>query len=195
VDVSKIEGMLLLKQQDLDRKQALLDAFDFRSDDKEQTRALVDKVDLRIAHLNGRRYTLQANKKKIDLSLKEDQILFSPEEAKEMFAQAGVLFEGQIKRDFEQLLSFNRAITEERQGYLEEERSEIEVELKAVGTELAALGKQRSEMLRALSDTDAFLRYKHMSADTVGCAPTSPHSSASAAIFSACRSCVTIFAP
>lgn len=167
VDVSKIEGMLLLKQQDLDRKQALLDAFDFRSDDKEQTRALVDKVDLRIAHLNGRRYTLQANKKKIDLSLKEDQILFSPEEAKEMFAQAGVLFEGQIKRDFEQLLSFNRAITEERQGYLEEERSEIEVELKAVGTELAALGKQRSEMLRALSDTDAFLRYKHMSANTV----------------------------
>lgn len=131
------------------------------------TRALVDKVDLRIAHLNGRRYTLQANKKKIDLSLKEDQILFSPEEAKEMFAQAGVLFEGQIKRDFEQLLSFNRAITEERQGYLEEERSEIEVELKAVGTELAALGKQRSEMLRALSDTDAFLRYKHMSANTV----------------------------
>lgn len=167
VDVSKIEGMLLLKQQELDRKQALLDAFDFRTDDKAQTRALVDEVDQRIAHLNGRRYTLQANKKKIDLSLKEDQILFRPDEAKEMFAQAGVLFEGQIKRDFEQLLSFNRAITDERQGYLEEERAEIEAELQVIGAELTALGKRRSEMLRALSDTDAFLRYKHMSADTV----------------------------
>lgn len=167
IDVSKIEGMLLLKQQELDRKQALLDAFDFRTDDKAQTRVLVDEVDQRIAHLNGRRYTLQANKKKIDLSLKEDQILFSPDEAKEMFAQAGVLFDGQIKRDFEQLLSFNKAITEERQGYLEEERSEIEAELKTVSTELTALGKRRSEMLRALSDTDAFLRYKRMSADTV----------------------------
>lgn len=167
VDVSKIEGMLLLKQQELGRKQTLLDAFDFRSDDKAQTRALVDEVDQRIAQLNGRRYTLQANRKKIDLSLKEDQILFSPEEAKEMFAQAGVLFEGQIKRDFEQLLRFNRAITEERQGYLEEERAEIDAELKTVGTELAALGKQRSEMLKALTDTDAFLRYKRMSAETV----------------------------
>jgi len=167
VDVSKIEGMLLLKQQDLDRKQALLDAFDFRTDDKAQTRALVDEVDQRIAQLNGRRYTLQANRKKIDLSLKEDQILFDPEEAREMFAQAGVLFEGQIKRDFDQLLSFNRAITEERQGYLEEERAEIDVELKSVNTELTALGKRRSETLRALSDTDAFLRYKRMSAETV----------------------------
>ena len=167
VDVSKIEGMLLLKQQDLDRKQALLDAFDFRTDDKAQTRALVDEVDQRIAQLNGRRYTLQANRKKIDLSLKEDQILFDPEEAREMFAQAGVLFEGQIKRDFDQLLSFNRAITEERQGYLEEERAEIDVELKSVNTELTALGKRRSETLRALSDTDAFLRYKRMTAETV----------------------------
>jgi uncharacterized protein YydD (DUF2326 family) len=167
VDVSKIEGMLLLKQQDLDRKQELLDAFDFRSDDKAQTRALVDEVDQRIAQLNGRRYTLQANRKKIDQSLKEDQILFSPDEAREMFAQAGVLFEGQIKRDFDQLLSFNRAITEERQGYLEEERGEIDAELKAVNTELTALGKRRSETLRALSDTDAFLRYKRMSAETV----------------------------
>lgn len=167
VDVGKIEGMLLLKQQDLDRKQALLDAFDFRTDDKAQTRALVDEVDQRIAQLNGRRYTLQANRKKIDLSLKEDQILFDPEEAREMFAQAGVLFEGQIKRDFDQLLSFNRAITEERQGYLEEERAEIDVELKSVNTELTALGKRRSETLRALSDTDAFLRYKRMSAETV----------------------------
>lgn len=167
VDVSKIEGMLLLKQQELNRKQALLDAFDFRADDKAQTRALVDEVDQRIAHLNGRRYTLQANRKKIDLSLKEDQILFSPDEAKEMFAQAGVLFEGQIKRDFEQLLRFNRAITEERQGYLEEERAEIDAELKTVGAELNVLGRQRSEMLKALSDTDAFLRYKRMSAETV----------------------------
>lgn len=167
VDVSKIEGMLLLKQQELNRKQALLDAFDFRTDDKAQTRALVDEVDQRIAHLNGRRYTLQANRKKIDLALKEDQILFSPDEAKEMFAQAGVLFEGQIKRDFEQLLRFNRAITEERQGYLEEERAEIDAELKTVGAELTTLGRQRSEILKSLSDTDAFLRYKRMSAETV----------------------------
>lgn len=167
VDVSKVEGMLLLKQQDLDRKQERLDAFDFRTDDKAQTRALVDEVDQRIAQLNGRRYTLQANRKKIDQSLKEDQILFNPDEAREMFAQAGVLFEGQIKRDFDQLISFNRAITEERQGYLEEERAEIDVELKAVNAELTALGKRRSETLRALSDTDAFLRYKRMSAETV----------------------------
>lgn len=167
VDASKIEGMLLLKQKEVTAKQALLDAFDFRAEDKAETRTLVDDIDQTIARLNGRRYTLQANRKKIDLSIKEDQILFSPEEAQELFAQAGVMFEGQIKKDFQQLLTFNRAITEERRGYLEEERADIDAELKAIGTELNTLGKRRSEMLRYLSDSDSFGKYKQLSSDLV----------------------------
>ncbi len=67
-----------------------------------------------------------------------------------MFEEAGVLFKGQIKKDFQQLIAFNRAITDERRGYLQEERSEIEAELKRVNTELTALGKKRSDMLSFL---------------------------------------------
>ncbi len=167
VDASKIEGILLLKQKEVASKQALLDAFDFRAADKADTRALVEDVDQSIARLNARRYTLAANRKKIDLSLKEDQILFNPEEARELFAQAGILFAGQIKKDFEQLLTFNRAITEERRIYLEEERAEIDSELKAIGTELNTLGKRRSEMLKFLSDSDSFAKYKQLSSDVV----------------------------
>lgn len=167
VDVSKIEGILLLKQKDVAAKQALLDAFDFRAEDKAETRALVDDIDQAIARLNGRRYTLQANRKKIDLSIKDDQILFSPEEAQELFAQAGVLFAGQIKKDFEQLLTFNRSITEERRVYLKEERAEIDAELKSIGAELNTLGKRRSEMLHYLSGSDSFAKYKQLSSDLV----------------------------
>lgn len=46
--------------------------------------------------------------------MQEDQILFSPDEAQRLFGEAGVLFHGQIKKDFQQLITFNRAITEER---------------------------------------------------------------------------------
>jgi uncharacterized protein YydD (DUF2326 family) len=167
VDASKIEGILLLKQKEVAAKQALLDAFDFRAEDKAETRAIVEDLDQTIARLNARRYTLQANRKKIDLSIKEDQILFSPDEAQELFAQAGVLFSGQIKKDFEQLLTFNRAITEERRVYLEEERAEIDAEVKSIGAELNILGKRRSEMLRYLSGSDSFAKYKLLSSDLV----------------------------
>lgn len=166
-DISKIEGILLLKQKDAEKKQALLDAFDFRTYDKERTKQVVDEVDERIAVLNGERYSLSQNKKKVQASLQEDQILFSPDEAQRLFSEAGVLFQGQIKKDFQQLIAFNRAITEERRGYLQEEFTEIEGELKRVNAELNALGKKRSEMLSFLSGTDVFSKYKRLSDEMV----------------------------
>jgi uncharacterized protein YydD (DUF2326 family) len=57
-------------------------------------------------------------------------------------------------KDFQQLIDFNRAITDERRGYLQEEREEVEVELKRINAELNFLGKKRSEMLSFLSETD-----------------------------------------
>ncbi len=166
-DISKIEGLLLLKQKEAEKKQKLLDAFDFRAQDKDRTKQLVDDVDERISALNSERYSLNQNKKKILASLEEDQILFNPDEAQRLFEEAGVLFKGQIKKDFQQLIAFNKAITDERRGYLQEERTEVEVELKRVNSELSTLGKKRSDMLSFLSGTDVFTKYKQVSDDMV----------------------------
>ncbi len=166
-DISKIEGILLLKQKEAEKKQKLLDAFDFRAQDKNSTKQLVDDIDERIASLNAERYSLNQSKKKIITSLEEDQILFDPDEAQRLFEEAGVLFKGQIKRDFQQLIAFNRAITDERRGYLQEERAEIDAELKRINAELNTLGKKRSEMLSFLSGTDIFGKYKQVSDEMV----------------------------
>ncbi len=166
-DISKIEGILLLKQKEAEKKQTLLDAFDFRTQDKDSTKQLVDDIDVKIASLNAERYSYNQNKKKIISSLEEDQILFNPDEAQRLFEEAGVLFKGQIKKDFQQLIDFNRAITDERRGYLQEEREEVEVELKRINAELNLLGKKRSEMLSFLSETDIFGKYKQVSDEMV----------------------------
>jgi uncharacterized protein YydD (DUF2326 family) len=166
-DSSKIEGKLLLKRRDVERKQKELDAFDFRAEDKQSTKELVDNVDEQIARLNERRYTLTQSRKKITAAIEEDQILFDPKEAEKIFDEAGVLFKGQLKKDFTQLLAFNKAITEERRGYLVEERDGIDAELKVVGAELNKLGKRRSQLLQHLGETHAFSRYRQVSSDLV----------------------------
>jgi uncharacterized protein YydD (DUF2326 family) len=166
-DLSKIEGILLLKQKEAEKKQKLLDAFDFRAQDKDRTKQVVDQVDSRIAELNAERYSLNQNRKKILASLEDDQILFNPDEAQRLFQEAGVLFKDQIKKDFQQLISFNKAITDERRGYLQEERVEIEARLKDLNAELNTLGKKRSEMLAFLSSTDVFSKYKQVSDELV----------------------------
>lgn len=166
-DISKIEGILLLKQKEAEKKQELLDAFDFRTEDKDSTKQLVDSINERIALLNAERYSLTQNRKKIIASLEEDQILFNPDEAQRLFEEAGVYFKGQIKRDFQQLIEFNRAITEERRGYLQEERAEVESQLRRINAELNDLGKKRSDMLSFLSGTDIFSKFKHVSDEMV----------------------------
>lgn len=166
-DVSNIEGILLLKKKDAEKKQMLLDAFDFRQQDKDHTKTLVDDIDMRIAALNAQRYSLNQSKKKIVTSLEEDQILFNAEEAYRLFEEVEILFSGQIKKDFDQLLTFNQAITKERRCYLQEDQAEIEVELKRIGAELNTLGKRRADMLGFLIGTDVFAKYKQVADELV----------------------------
>jgi len=166
-ELSKIAGILLLKQNDAEKRQHLLDAFDFRQLDRDQTEQLVEGIDTRIAELNSRRYSLNHARRKIVASLEEDQILFKPDQAERLFKEAGVLFSGQIKKDFSQLIAFNRSLTEERRVYLQEERSETEAELKTIAEELDELGKHRSAVLGFLSSTDVFAKYKQVTDDLV----------------------------
>jgi uncharacterized protein YydD (DUF2326 family) len=84
-DVSRIEGLLLLKQNEVDKKQEVLDAFDFRTPDIERTEQLVENIDEEISSLNTRRYSLKHNRKKIAEALRENQILFRPDEAQRLF--------------------------------------------------------------------------------------------------------------
>lgn len=166
-DISKIEGMLLLKQKEAEKKQALLDAFDFRQADKDKTRLVVDELDAAIGQLNAERYSLMQNRKKILASLEDEEILFSPASATELFAEAGIVFGGQIKKDFEQLIAFNQAITEERRGYLKDELAEVEAELKQVNAEVLRRGKQRTDTLAFLSGADVFAKYKQVTDELV----------------------------
>lgn len=166
-DINKIKGILLIKQEEIEKKQKELDAFDFRDQDKDSTKKLVDEIDRNIADLNAKRYSLNFNLKKITDSLKEDRILFDPDAAQVLFKEAGIAFQGQIKKDFQQLIAFNQAITDERRGYLQEEQKEIKAELKEIDANLNALGGQRSQTLAFLSKTDVFDKYKDVSNEIV----------------------------
>jgi uncharacterized protein YydD (DUF2326 family) len=166
-DVSKIEGLLQLKRKEADQKARYISSFDFRSDDKKQTKELVDTLDEDIARLNRERYALSQSRRRITSALEEDEIIFSAGDAQSLFKEAGVIFPDQLKRDFDQLVGFNRAITEERRGYLREELSEIDQQLKDINTRLNEMGKKRSQVLAYLSERDVFAKYKEASDELV----------------------------
>ncbi len=96
-DISKVDGLLLIKRQEVAKRQAHLGHFDLRAGDRQATKQLVEELNEQIADLNGKRYSLMQNRKKIEASLKEDKILFDPAEATGLFQEAGILFKGQIR--------------------------------------------------------------------------------------------------
>lgn len=168
LDASKIDGMLLLRRQDATKKQKLLDAFDFRMADKEKTDELVEELNAAIVDLNDRRYYLSQNRKKISASLQTREIRFDPAEVQDVFREAGVVLPGQIVKDFEQLVAFNRSISLERRKYLVDEQNEIDSELTVLGGRLDELGLRRADALAFLGSSDVFDKYKELSQEIVG---------------------------
>lgn len=166
-DIGQIEGILHLKKEQAYKMQKVLDSFDFLEEDKDKTNELVNEIEEKIASLNDKRYYVEYNKRKINKSLEEDSILFNPDQAEKIFNEVGVLFKGQIKKDFEQLINFNKAITEERIGYLLEEKSELEQELLIIAKELNELSDKRTSYLAFISDTESFNKYKSLSNELV----------------------------
>lgn len=166
-DLSKIEGMLLLKTREADDQRAMLDRFDFQRIDAQKTRLLVDDLDTTISALNADRYGLSHNRQKIACSLEDDEVLFDTSQATALFAEAGVVFAGQLKKDFDQLIAFNRAITEERRDYLLDELQEVDDTLKSIEADLTRLDGERQQALVFLADEDSLAKYKHASDELV----------------------------
>ncbi|MDP8237700.1 MAG: DUF2326 domain-containing protein [Candidatus Hatepunaea meridiana] len=166
-DISKIENILLLKQNDAEKKQRLLDQFDFKQIDKEKTKLIVDKLDAEINQFNAERYSISHNIRKISNSLAAERLLFTSSKAEALFEEAGIVFAGQILKDFDQLIEFNRAITVERSRYLEEELGELKAELKKTNAKLNELNTIRTESLSYLSDSDVFDKYRFISDELI----------------------------
>lgn len=162
-NLATINGLLKITREKEEKVRKQVDEFNFNSADKEETRSLIDDIDVRISLLNERRYTLTLNKKRIEESLADHEIRFVSDQIEKVFREAKILFTGQIRRDFDQLIKFNKAITEERKGYLKEDLHDTQTELDEVENNLKELNQQRSNKLRFLAEEDVFEKYKTLS--------------------------------
>jgi len=163
VEPSVISGLVALKRREVQEKSAILDAFAFGAEDAEQVRELVEDTERNIAGLNERAYRLAQLASRLEESLAEQQVIFRIEDAEELFQQAGVAFGDQIKKDYDQLVAFNRAISSERREILLEQLRDSNSELASVTTQLTGLNLERSRALGFLRETDSLEKYKALS--------------------------------
>ncbi len=162
-DPSLLDGLIASARRRIAAKEKTLNAFNFRGEDEQTIADVVDQLDDRIVTLNDDFYQLRQLSKRIDDSLEQRKITFDPDAATKLFAEAGIVFDGQLKKDYKQLIEFNRAITEERRTELIKQRGEAEEAIGVIEAELAELNGKRSESLAFLRETDTLEKYKQTS--------------------------------
>ena len=160
--------MISVKRRDIAAKTEVLDSFSFGEEDQRVTATVVQDTEVRIAALNEESYKIAQLSERIDESLKDQQVVFKPSDAEALFREAGVAFGDQLKRDYEQLIAFNRAITKERREALEEQRHEIAARLSDIEDELATKNSERARSLGFLRESDSLVKYKELSRELSG---------------------------
>lgn len=164
-DPAKVDALIQLREAVVTRMQNELNDFDFEGFDANKTTAIVDQIDAQIANLNLRRYSLKHSVAELERGLVADKISFDPNKAKILFEEAGVNFPDQVKTDFEQLIAFNRAITDERSDYIREELVSSKAEITLINAELKVLNERRRRSLKYLRSEDVFDKYRTLSAE------------------------------
>jgi uncharacterized protein YydD (DUF2326 family) len=162
IDPSLLDGLISVKRREVETKKKAMNAFNFAEEDRETIARLVDDIEVRIVALNDEAYRLAQLIARLDASLEEHKVVFAPDAASRLFEEAGVAFDGQIKRDFEQLLSFNRAITKERREALVKQRSDAKSRVTEVEKQLEALNEERKKSLEFLRESDDLTKYKDL---------------------------------
>ena len=159
-DLSNIDGRILLRNNELRHLSNFIDNFNFSEVDQETINELVQHIDEKIAQLNMIEYSIKNNINRVEDALNTDDIKFNIKKVKNLFEEAQILFPDQITRDFEQLIQFNKTLTNERKGYLKEELNELKNELDDIQIKLSELNLERSKQISFLAETELVVKFK-----------------------------------
>lgn len=156
-----LESLILSKSDDIAELEEIVDSCNFTIPDSKTTKKLVRETELQIAELNTERYNVEMSLERIERSL-DEQFYFDYRKIEEIFGEAQVAFPEQIKKNYQDLIEFNQAISAERQVYLRDEMSEQKVALAKINDMLEELNHSRARALASLKELETFKKYKKL---------------------------------
>ena len=156
--LTMIEG----KEAELREKVRLADSFEFTNFDNESLANLIDKIDCELQILNSKLYESKSNKKRISDSLQTQYPIIDIEKMRDLFDEMHLLFPDGVYKNFEDLLDFNKKLSEERNEYLRGQLSIIDKEIPQLTAQIETLQTRRAEKLSFLTEENSYEKYKEI---------------------------------
>jgi uncharacterized protein YydD (DUF2326 family) len=148
-------------QQQVKEVEASIDAFSFDAEERHIMRELVDTIENEIAETNDQLYNIRYDIRQIDAAF-EHKDKFDLKEIEEIFNEAEVHFPRGLKKSYEELVTFNRKVTQERHAALRARRKTLAQQEGELALRKISLDERRESELRVLRSTDTFEKFKEL---------------------------------
>jgi len=160
----ELTARISVLQKQVDELELSLDAFNFNSQEREVVRDLVDTIESESSDINDRLYNIRYDIHQIEAAL-DHKDRFDLTAVNEIFEETGINFPTQLKKSYEELVSFNKSVTHERNVALRGRVKALAVEEQLLGARKIELDTKRSAQLRFLRSTDTFEKFKELQKD------------------------------
>ena len=156
----RLEGLLEIKQSELNDIEKLIDVFNFYSADVETNKIIVEHLDSRLQALNSDRYRISFEIDKITKTLKNSIDDVDLNEIDLLFKELNIYFPKELKKKYEDLINFQKAISSERKQYLSENLENLKTEFSSINKEIENVEKEKSKLLKLLTQKDSYQKFK-----------------------------------
>lgn len=145
----------------MDEVEEAIDAFRFDAEERRILRDLVESIETEISSLNDRLYNIRYDISQITAALGHKD-KFDLKQVEEIFAEANLYFPERLHKEYDDLVAFNKKITQERNAALRTRLRELTKEGEELAAQKEALDRRRGSQLSILRGTDTFEKFKEL---------------------------------
>lgn len=164
----RLEGLLEIKKIELSEIKNQIDKFNFFKEDILTNKQLVEEIDIKLQAFNTDRYRISYEINKIESSLSEINDDIDDKEINSLFEDVNLYYPKQLKKEYEDLINFQKSLTTERKEYLTETLSLLKLDYTKLNKSIKEIESQKSDLLSLLTEKDSYFKFKEYQKKTIG---------------------------
>lgn len=165
----RLEGLLEIKKSELSEVKNQIDKFNFFKEDVLTNKQLVEEIDIKLQAFNTERYRISYEINKIESSLSDindDDV--DDKEINNLFEDVNLYYPKQLKKEYDDLINFQKSLTTERKEYLSETLSLLKLDYTKLNKSIKEIESQKSDLLSFLTEKDSYFKFKEYQKKTIG---------------------------
>lgn len=157
----ELQARIAVLQSQLSEVEAALDAFKFEPEEHRILRELVDTIEYDISEINDQLYNIRYDVKQIETALSHKD-RFDLDDVTQIFDETKLHFPDALRKSYEELVAFNKKVTQERNQALRARRKELATSEAHLTQRKTELDQKRVDQLAVLRGTDTFNKFKEL---------------------------------